>query len=67
MAALAGVAASDLRHLLTGLGYRTLIRDGAELFVARPRRLQDRLRRASRRNVAQDGHPFAKLKQLKFA
>ncbi len=67
LAALAGVAAGDLRRLLTDLGYRALIRDGAELFVARPRRLQDRPRRASRRNVTQEGHPFAKLKELKFA
>jgi ATP-dependent RNA helicase SUPV3L1/SUV3 len=67
LAALAGVAVSDLRPLLTGLGYRALIRDGAELFVARPRRLQERLRRPSRPALTQDGHPFAKLRQLKFA
>jgi ATP-dependent RNA helicase SUPV3L1/SUV3 len=67
MAALAGASAGDLRRLLTGLGYRALIRGGVELFVARPRRLHDRPRRAPRRNAAAEGHPFAKLKQLKFA
>ena len=67
LATLAGVAVRDLRRLLTGLGYRALIRDGEELFVARPRRLQDRPRRAPRRSAPADGHPFAKLKQLRFA
>jgi len=66
-AVLAGVAAGDLRRLLLGLGYRALVRDGTELFVARPRRLSGAPRRAQCRPVAQDGHPFAKLKQLKFA
>jgi len=67
LAALAGVAVADLRRLLQGLGYRALIRDGAELFVARPRRLSGPSRRAARRDAAPDGHPFAKLNQLKFA
>jgi hypothetical protein len=59
--------AGDLRQLLIGLGYRVLIRDGVEVFVARPRRLNGAARRATRRHVEHDGHPFAKLKQLKFA
>jgi len=66
LAALAGVAVADLRPLLLGLGYRVLIRDGVELFVARPRRLNTAPRRAARRH-APEGHPFAKLKELKFA
>jgi ATP-dependent RNA helicase SUPV3L1/SUV3 len=66
LAALAGVALVDLRRLLLGLGYRALIRDGIELFVARPRRLNGAPRRAVRRH-APEGHPFAKLKELKFA
>ncbi len=67
LAALAGVAPDDLRRLLLGLGHRTLIRDGVELFVPRPRRLNAAPRRARHRQAAHDGHPFAKLKQLKFA
>jgi hypothetical protein len=67
LAALAGVAPDDLRRLLLGLGHRSLIRDGVELFVPRPRRLNAAPRRARRRQAAHDGHPFAKLKQLKFA
>jgi ATP-dependent RNA helicase SUPV3L1/SUV3 len=66
LAALAGVALADLRRLMLGLGYRALIRDGVELFVARPRRLNGSPRRAVRRH-APEGHPFAKLKELKFA
>jgi ATP-dependent RNA helicase SUPV3L1/SUV3 len=67
LAGLAGVAPSDLRRVLIGLGYRAILRDGAELFVARPRRLESPQRRAGRRVAQSDGHPFAKLKQLKFA
>lgn len=67
LAALAGVAQGDLRHVLLGLGYRAVTRDSGELFVARPRRFTGRPRRVERRTVAPDSHPFAKLKQLKFA
>jgi ATP-dependent RNA helicase SUPV3L1/SUV3 len=67
LASLAGVALADLRRLLIGLGYRATTRDGAELFVARPRRLNGQPRRIARRSGAHEGHPFAKLRQLKFA
>jgi hypothetical protein len=66
LAALAGVAVGDLRRLLLGLGYRGLIRDGMELFVPRPRHFNGAPSRRARRQ-SPDGHPFAKLKQLKFA
>jgi ATP-dependent RNA helicase SUPV3L1/SUV3 len=67
LASLAGVAPGDLRRLLIGLGYRAATRDGVELFVARPRRLNGQPRRAPRRTAAHEGNPFAKLRQLKFA
>jgi ATP-dependent RNA helicase SUPV3L1/SUV3 len=67
LASLAGVAPSELRRLLIGLGYRAIVRDSAELFVASPRRLQSGQQRTGRRMAQSDGHPFAKLKQLKFA
>ncbi|HTQ32822.1 MAG TPA: helicase-related protein [Stellaceae bacterium] len=68
LAALGGVTPADLRRLLLGLGYRATTRDdGVELFVARPRRLRGGTRRAARQPAAHEGHPFAKLKQLKFA
>ncbi len=66
LAGLAGVTLADLRRLLLGLGYRALVRDGIERFVPRPRRLNGPPGRAPRREAAHD-HPFAKLKQLKFA
>jgi len=67
LASLAGVAEGDLRRLLIGIGYRTANRDGAEVFVMRQRRLDRARRRDGGRQLAPDGHPFAKLKQLKFA
>ena len=67
LASVAGVSPGDLRRLLLGLGYRVTTRDGTELFVVRPRRLDREPRRAARRDAAREGHPFAKLKQLKFA
>ena len=66
LAALAGLAVVDLRAVLLGLGYRGLVRDGVELFVARPRRTGAPSRRRAGR-AAPEGHPFAKLKELKFA
>jgi len=66
LAALAGVAPGDLRRVLPGLGYRALVRDGAELFMPGPRRL-DRPSRREGLRLAPEGHPFAKLKELKFA
>ena len=67
MAALAGIEPRDLRRVLTGLGYRVFVRDGAELFVPRPRRLNGSARHTRRRPIAHESHPFAKLQQLKFA
>jgi ATP-dependent RNA helicase SUPV3L1/SUV3 len=66
ISALAGVSPEALRPLLTALGYRAVIGDGAETFVARPRRRRD----AARRSTAlppREGHPFAKLRELKLA
>jgi ATP-dependent RNA helicase SUPV3L1/SUV3 len=62
---LAGVDPPGLRRLLTSLGYRAVIDNGAESFVARPRR-----REAAPGGAAaapRDGHPFAKLRELKLA
>jgi ATP-dependent RNA helicase SUPV3L1/SUV3 len=62
LAARGGVSLGDLRRVLLGLGYRAIIRDGTELFVARPRRLNP-----APYGDATEGHPFAKLKALKLA
>ncbi len=66
LAALAGIEPGVLRRLLTALGYRAVIDDGVESFVARPRRRRDTTSRTAPR-PPRDGHPFAKLRELKLA
>jgi ATP-dependent RNA helicase SUPV3L1/SUV3 len=65
LAALAGVEPNALRPLLLALGYRIVIDQGVETFAARPRRRRE----AAGRNVIRprEGHPFAKLRELKLA
>ena len=63
LAAIAGVEVAALRRVLTALGYRAVISGGVETFVARPRRRRDN-------TVVRppgEGHPFAKLQELKLA
>jgi len=67
LAELAGVTPGDLRNVLQGLEYRAVTRNGAELFVPRPRRANSPKAGAGRRPVRGEGHPFAKLKELRFA
>ena len=67
LAALAGVAPGELGGVLRGIGFRTIVRDGAQLFVARPRRLRPPAPHAARHVTRGDGHPFAKLKEMRFA
>jgi ATP-dependent RNA helicase SUPV3L1/SUV3 len=66
LAAIAGLALGELRGVILALGYRSLIEAGQEIFVAKPRRraTPESLRRQRR---PREGHPFAKLKELKFA
>jgi len=64
LAGFSGVALADLPQVLAGLGYRAIVRDGAELFVARPRRPKPPRPHALTRG---EGHPFAKLKELRLA
>ncbi len=66
LASIAGVEPGDLRPLLTALGYRAVIDAGAETFVARPRRRRETANRSHPR-PAREGHPFAKLQELKLA
>jgi hypothetical protein len=56
-----------LRGLLAALGYRAAVVGGEETFVpdARRRRAVDKGHR--RRGPAPEGHPFAKLRELKLA
>ena len=67
LAAIAGVEPSGLRRLLRALGYRAVIDAGEETFVARPRRQRDLGRTSHRRGPVGEGHPFAKLRELKLA
>jgi ATP-dependent RNA helicase SUPV3L1/SUV3 len=68
LAAIAGVEPGVLRKLLTALGYRAVITAGEETFVAPPRRHR-RVDKSPRRLGFGDGdgHPFAKLRELKLA
>jgi hypothetical protein len=56
-----------LRRLLSALGYRAVIDGDAVTFVARPRRQREIRNSARRRGPAGEGHPFAKLRELKLA
>jgi ATP-dependent RNA helicase SUPV3L1/SUV3 len=67
LAALAGVAPGDLRRVLLALGYRAVIEGGGEFFSGLPRRRGTRPRVGAHPAAPREGHPFAKLKELKFA
>jgi hypothetical protein len=53
--------------LVAALGYRAVICDGKETFVARPHRQRVAKRTGRRRGPVGDGNPFAKLRELKLA
>jgi hypothetical protein len=67
LAAIARVEPSGLRRLLGALGYRAVIEAGEETFVARPRRRRETNKSDRRQERAGEGHPFAKLRELKLA
>ncbi len=67
LAAIAGVERVMLRRLLAALGYRAVIEAGAEIFLAPPRRRSGAAIRGRPRQPLGEGHPFAKLRELKLA
>ena len=67
LAEIAGVAPGELRGVLLALGYRAVIEEGDEFFIAKPRRRGTQPRDGARPRPPREGHPFAKLKELKFA
>jgi ATP-dependent RNA helicase SUPV3L1/SUV3 len=66
LVATAGIEGDALRRWLMALGYRAVIDGGAETFVLRPRRRRDSAGRKAPR-PQREGHPFAKLRELKLA
>jgi hypothetical protein len=66
LAAIAGVPLDELRGVVLALGYRSVTQASAEFFLAKPRRraAPEGPRRHGR---PREGHPFAKLEELKFA
>jgi ATP-dependent RNA helicase SUPV3L1/SUV3 len=64
LAALVGVAPGDLRRVLLALGYRAVIEGVNEVFIGKSRRRGPQQAAA---RPPREGHPFAKLKELKFA
>jgi ATP-dependent RNA helicase SUPV3L1/SUV3 len=67
LAAIAGVEPRALRGLLAGLGYRIVIDAGGETFVVRPQRRRETTKSSRRGQQTGEGHPFAKLRELKLA
>ncbi len=67
LAAIAGVEPRALPGVLAGLGYRMIIDAGGETLVMRQQRRRDTTERRRRGQQAGDGHPFAKLRELKLA
>ena len=66
LASIAGVAAGELRRLVTALGYRAIIEGEQEFFVGKPRR-RGPPEGVRRHRLPRDGNPFAKLRELNFA
>jgi ATP-dependent RNA helicase SUPV3L1/SUV3 len=66
LAGLGGIAPDALRGVLLALGYRAVIDNDREFFGARSRRrtVPQHLRAGPR---PREDHPFAKLKELRFA
>jgi ATP-dependent RNA helicase SUPV3L1/SUV3 len=67
LAAIAGAEPLALRRLLAALGYRVVIDAGEETFMARRRRQREISKDSRRRAPVGEGHPFAKLRELKLA
>jgi hypothetical protein len=61
------VEAQALHGLLAGLGYRTVIDAGGETFVVRSQRRREATKNSRRGRQMGEGHPFAKLRELKLA
>jgi hypothetical protein len=54
-------------RLLAALGYRAVVTGGEETFTPSTRRRRATDKSHRRRAPAEEGHPFAKLRELKLA
>ena len=66
LAAISGISRQELGQLLVALGYRAVAEVGGESFVARPRSRRKGGNGRPRLRV-DEGHPFAKLRELTLA
>jgi ATP-dependent RNA helicase SUPV3L1/SUV3 len=66
LAGISGINRRELRRLLVALGYRAVVEAGKENFVARPRSRREAVNHRPRL-PADEGHPFAKLRELNLA
>jgi ATP-dependent RNA helicase SUPV3L1/SUV3 len=66
-AVIAGLDPLALRGVLAGLGFRIVIDGGGETFVARPRRRHQTVKGGPHGPQSREGHPFARLRELKLA
>jgi len=66
LAGISGINRQELRRLLVALGYRTVVEAGKEKFIARPRSRHEVVN-GPPRLPADEGHPFAKLRELNLA
>jgi ATP-dependent RNA helicase SUPV3L1/SUV3 len=67
-AAIADLEPAALRRLVVALGYRAVISGGEETFIARPRRRRSADKSGRRQALGGgEGHPFARLRELKLA
>ncbi len=67
LAALAGATIAELPRILAGLGYRATAAAGGEIVLAPARRRRGAGERTRPHTPTPEGHPFAKLKELKLA
>jgi ATP-dependent RNA helicase SUPV3L1/SUV3 len=67
LAMISGIEGPALRRLLAALGYRAVMQDGEENFIGPPRSYRGATERRHRRSPTAEGHPFAKLRELKLA
>jgi ATP-dependent RNA helicase SUPV3L1/SUV3 len=66
LAGISGIKRQELRRLLVALGYRAVVEAGEEYFIARRRSRREGVN-GRPRLPPEEGHPFAKLRELNLA